>query len=77
MELATGFHAETSIIAEAARRGIALEGADMYVTVFPCPPCSKSVAYSGIKHLYVGGGKAILDAEEVIKGKGIKIIFVE
>lgn len=77
MELATGFHAETSIIAEAARRGIALEGADMYVTVFPCPPCSKSVAYSGIKNLYVGGGKAILDAEDVIKGRGIKIIYVE
>ena len=77
MELATGFHAEASLVAEAARRGLALEGADMYATVFPCPPCSKIIAHSGIKNLYVGGGKGILDAEEVMRAKGIKIIFVE
>jgi dCMP deaminase len=77
MELATGFHAEASLIAEAARQGIALAGADMYVTVFPCPPCSKIIAYSGIKNLYVGGGNSILDAEQVMKARGIKIIFVE
>ncbi|MDO8517993.1 MAG: deaminase [bacterium] len=77
MELATGFHAEASIIAEAARRGLALDGADMYTTVFPCPPCAKIVAYSGIKNLYCGGGNSILDAEEVLKSKGVKIIFVE
>ncbi|MBY0472849.1 hypothetical protein K2Q00_01005 [Patescibacteria group bacterium] len=77
MELATGFHCEVSLIAEAAKRGIALLGADMYVTVFPCPPCSKAVASSGIKNLYVGGGKGILDSEEVLKSRGVKIIFVE
>lgn len=77
MELATGFHAEASIVAEAARHGIALEGADMYTTVFPCPPCAKIVAYSGIKNLYCGGGNAILDAEDVLKSKDIQIIFVE
>jgi len=77
MELATGFHAEVSLIAEAARRGIPLEGADMYVTVFPCPPCSKVVAHSGIKNLYVGGGNSILDAQEVMRAAGVNIIFVE
>ncbi len=77
MELATFLHAEAGIVAEAAKRGIALEGADMYVTVFPCPPCAKLVAYSGVKHLYCGGGNAILDAEEVLKSKGVEIIFVE
>ncbi len=77
MELATFLHAEAGIIAEAAKRGLVLEGADMYTTVFPCPPCAKIVAYSGIKNLYCGGGNAILDAEDVLKSKGIKIIFVE
>jgi len=77
MELATGFHAEASIIAEAAKRGISLEGADLYVTVFPCPPCSKLVASSGIKTLYCGGGNSILDAEEVMRGMGVKIVYVE
>lgn len=77
MELATGFHAEASMIAGAARRGIALEGAEMYVTVFPCPPCSKIIAYSGIKTLYCGGGNSVLDAEEVMKARGIEIVYVE
>jgi dCMP deaminase len=77
MELASGFHCEVSLIAEAAKRGVALRGAGMYVTVFPCPPCSKAIACSGIKNLYVGGGKGILDSEDVLKNSGVKIIFVE
>jgi dCMP deaminase len=76
MELSTALHAEAGLIADAAREGIKLEGADMYVTVYPCPPCAKLVAFSGIKNLYVAGGNPILDAEEVMKSKGVNIIFV-
>ena len=49
----------------------------MYVTVFPCPPCAKLIAYSGIKRLYCGGGYAVLDGEEVLKSNGVEIYFVE
>lgn len=77
IEISTGFHSEVSLIAEAARRGITLEGADMYVTVFPCPPCAKAIAYSGIKTLYCAGGYGILDGENILKNRGVKIIFVE
>ncbi len=77
IEISSAFHAEVSLIAEAARRGITLEGADMYVTVFPCPPCAKAIAHSGIKNLYCGGGYGVLDGEDILKGAGVKIIFVE
>jgi dCMP deaminase len=77
LELGTTIHAEAGIIAEAARKGIKLDGSDMYVSVFPCPPCAKLIAYSGIKTLYCGGGYGILDGENVLKAKGVKIIFVE
>lgn len=77
IEISTGFHSEVSLIAEAARRGIALEGTDMYVTVFPCPPCAKAIAYSGIQTLYCAGGYAVLDGEDILKNRGVKIIFVE
>lgn len=77
IELSSAFHAEVSLIAEAARRGIALEGADMYATVFPCPPCAKAIAHSGIKTLYCGGGYGVLDGEDVLKSAGVNIIFVE
>lgn len=77
IEISTAIHGEALLIAEAAKKGIALEGADMYVTVFPCPPCAKLIAYSGIKNLYCGGGYGVLDGETILKGKGVKISFVE
>ncbi len=42
-------HAETSAIAKAARRGIKIDGATMYVTSFPCLICMRSVIAAGIK----------------------------
>ncbi len=77
VEISSAIHAEARLISEAARQGIALEGASMYVTVFPCPPCAKAIAYSGIKTLYCTGGYAVLDGEDILKAKGVKIIFVE
>ncbi len=77
IEISSAFHAETSLIAEAAKRGMALEGAALYVTTFPCPPCAKVIAHSGIKTVYCGGGYGVLDGEDILKGAGVKILFVE
>ncbi len=77
IEFSTALHAEAGLISEAARRGTALEGCDMYVTVFPCPPCAKLIASAGIKNLYCGGGYGVLDGENVLKSRGVKIIYVD
>ncbi|OHA26990.1 MAG: hypothetical protein A3C06_04455 [Candidatus Taylorbacteria bacterium RIFCSPHIGHO2_02_FULL_46_13] len=77
VELSTIFHAEASLIAWAAREGRSLVGTSIYVTVFPCPPCAKLLAYSGITKLYYGGGYQMLDQERVLRAKGIEIIYVE
>lgn len=45
-------HAEVNAIAQAARFGIGLEGASLYCNTFPCWPCFKLVAASGIKSVY-------------------------
>lgn len=42
-------HAEQNAIADAARRGISVQGATVYNTHFPCINCAKIVASSGIK----------------------------
>ena len=44
VELSLFFHSEAQLIAEAAKKGISLEGASMYATTFPCPPCAKLIA---------------------------------
>jgi len=42
-------HAEQNAICDAARRGISLEGATVYITHFPCINCAKILAASGIR----------------------------
>jgi dCMP deaminase len=77
LESYTSIHAEAGLIAEAAKQGISLEGAEIYVTTFPCPPCARLIAYSGIKKIYYKEGYGVLDGEGIMKGKGIKIYFVQ
>lgn len=77
IEYSTSLHAEAGVIAEAAKKGISLEGAFIYVNVFPCPPCAKLVAYSGIKKLFYSGGYSILDQEKILKEQGVEIIYVK
>ncbi|MDP2629465.1 MAG: deaminase [Candidatus Harrisonbacteria bacterium] len=77
VELSSVLHSEAGLIAEAAKRGICLEGTDMYVSTFPCPPCAKSIAYSGVKRLLYTGGYGMLDGEDVLKNQGVEIIFVD
>lgn len=42
-------HAEQNAISDAARRGVSLEGATVYVTHFPCIHCAKIMAAAGIR----------------------------
>lgn len=47
-------HAEANAIIQAARNGVRLDGAEIYVTASPCWNCFKMVANSGIKGIYYG-----------------------
>ncbi len=75
-EFANFIHAEQLAIARAAKEGISLKGADMYITHFPCPVCAKSVAYSGIGRLYFSEGSSVVDAKSVLEAFGVKLFFV-
>jgi dCMP deaminase len=41
-------HAEANAVAQAARSGISLLGATVYVNTFPCWPCMKLLASAGV-----------------------------
>lgn len=45
-------HAEQNAIAHAAKNGVKLEGARVYVTREPCIRCFKLMVQSGIKEIY-------------------------
>ena len=45
-------HAEANAIAQAARYGVAIKGATLYVTLQPCFVCLKLLATAQIKRIY-------------------------
>ncbi|RLD68965.1 MAG: hypothetical protein DRI98_11125 [Bacteroidetes bacterium] len=73
----TSAHAEVVAIGEAAKRGISTEGAELFVTDFPCPYCARLIAKSGIKRLYFIKGYAVLEGDNFLKGEGVEIYKVE
>lgn len=47
-------HAEANAICQAAKNGVALDGADIYTTASPCWSCFKLIANSGIRRIFYG-----------------------
>ncbi|MDA1474769.1 ComE operon protein 2 [Bacillus changyiensis] len=45
-------HAEMNAILQCAKFGVPTEGAEIYVTHFPCIQCSKSIIQAGIQTIY-------------------------
>lgn len=76
IELGTELHAEKGVICKAAREGVRTGGAYLYTSTFPCPPCAKAIAYSGIARCYFSEGYAMLDGESILKGEGVEVIHV-
>ncbi len=47
-------HAEANALVQAARNGVRLEGAEIYVTASPCFNCFKLIANAGLTAIYYG-----------------------
>lgn len=76
-ELASTIHAEQSIIAAAAKQGIALQDADLYVTHFPCAVCAKMLSRSGIRTCYFSEGSSNLDGKAALESAGVMVLLVK
>ncbi len=77
IEVTTALHAEEIVIGRAAKEGISLDGADLYVTTFPCPYCARLIAYSGLKRVFYHEGYSLLDGADLLQAQGIELIKVE
>ncbi len=77
IDVSGALHAEAAIVAEAARRGFSMEGCDLYVTTFPCPPCAYLSAFTGIKRLFYVDGYSLVAGAETLQTKDVEIIHVE
>lgn len=77
IEYSTAIHAEAGAIANAARKGIPLQGASIYVTTFPCPNCARSIIEAGIKTVYYCETYSKMDAIEIFAAAKVFLIFVD
>jgi len=63
-------HAEANAIIQAAKNGVRVDGADIYITASPCWNCFKIVTNAGIKNIYYGEfyrDDRIFDAAKTLK----------
>lgn len=57
-------HAETNVIAFAAREGVKTEGCTLYVTHAPCSNCARMIIQAGIVCVAVGDGVTTMKDDE-------------
>lgn len=69
-------HAESNAIAQAARNGTKIDGAEIYVTASPCFNCFKLIANAGIKRIVFGEFYRDERIFEFAKMAGIELVAI-
>jgi dCMP deaminase len=69
-------HAEANAIVQAAKNGVRIEGADIFISASPCWSCFKLIAQSGIKRVHYGQFYRDDRIFEVARQLGLELIHV-
>jgi dCMP deaminase len=69
-------HAEANAVAQAAKHGIAIDRAEIYVTASPCLTCFKLLVNSGIQVIYYKEFYRDNRIKEYAKQGGIKLVYM-
>ncbi len=75
-ELCRGLHAEQNAIIQAAVHGVAIKGAELYCTHYPCAVCAKMLVNAGIKSLKLAANYPDELAKAIFAEAGLNIRFV-
>ena len=75
-EVCYAVHAEQNAIVQAARLGISVEGATMYVTHQPCSMCTRIIINSGIKRIVYGLEYPDEFSRSVLEEAGIELKYL-
>ncbi|MFH1388994.1 MAG: deaminase [Patescibacteria group bacterium] len=77
IEKVCSIHAEQNIIASCAKKGISLNNATLYINVFPCYICAKSLIIAGFKKVYYMQDYAGNEASTLFKSNNVILEKVE
>ncbi|MBI5648265.1 MAG: dCMP deaminase family protein [Ignavibacteriae bacterium] len=70
-------HAEINAIAQAAKHGVAIEGADIYVTASPCYHCLKTIMNTGIHRVIYDKPYKIHRIQELIDHTHLEFVALD
>jgi dCMP deaminase len=73
-EICRGLHAEQNAIIQAANLGVAIAGADIYITTHPCSICTKMIINAGIKRVFFLEGYADPIARMILDESDLELI---
>ncbi len=76
-EVCYAVHAEQNAIVQAAKLGVSVEGATLYVTHQPCTICTKLIINSGIKKIVYKYPYPDEFSMQLIKESGIELVHFE
>ena len=69
-------HAEINAIVQAAKNGVSIRDADIYITSSPCIHCLKVLINVGIKTIYYDNPYKIEHIDELLRLSGIRLVQV-
>jgi len=75
-ELCRGLHAEQNAIIQAAIHGVAIKGATLYCTTFPCIVCAKMLVNAGICAIYLSSDYPDALAKEIFSEAGLNVEYL-
>jgi len=70
-------HAEANAVLQAAKNGVMIDGAEVYITASPCWICFKMLANTGLKKIYYGEFYRDDKIFDVAKKLGIDLIRIK
>ena len=76
-ELCRALHAEQNAFLQAARHGVNLDGATLYITVQPCSICAKMIINTGVKKIVIQGSYPDELGLNFLKEGGVEMVVIE
>ena len=70
-------HAESNAVLQAAKNGVMIDKAEVFITASPCWPCFKMLANAGIKKIYYGEFYRDERIFDVAKKIGIEMVHIK
>lgn len=71
-------HSEIDAICKAAKKGVNLQGATIFVTRYPCEACARAIGESGIKKIFYGRKESISEyTQHILNAYMVDCVKVE